>query len=319
MHEKNDLISIAMTSYNGEKYIREQLDSILTQTYGNFELIICDDRSKDSTVEIIKDYCIKDSRIKLYVNEKNLGFKKNFEKAISLCKGEYIALSDQDDIWLPEHLEKLLNLIQGHLIACGNAELIDENNNSKGINLNETEGLHKFEDSDNLLYKLFCTRNPFQGASMLMHRSFFEKALPIPENIPFHDTWFAFCSCFSDRIRYTFDIITRYRQHTTQVTQHNKRSTLTLIRTCISRIFERKKYETDRFDYINELKKRYSVTAGQEKIIQDCIFYFNMRARKLPLAGRIKALKMIWNNYDHIFTTSRQKYRFFLMAVYFIF
>ena len=100
MLEKNELISIAMTSYNGEKYIREQLDSILTQTYGNFELIICDDRSKDSTVEIIKDYCIKDSRIKLYVNEKNLGFKKNFEKAISLCKGEYIALSDQDDIYV---------------------------------------------------------------------------------------------------------------------------------------------------------------------------------------------------------------------------
>lgn len=308
-----------MTSYNGEKYIAEQLDSILTQTYDNFELIICDDCSKDSTVKIIKDYCGKDSRIKLYVNEKNLGFKKNFEKAISLCKGEYIALSDQDDIWLPEHLEKLLNLVQGHLIACGNAELIDEKNNSKGINLNETEGFYRFEDSDNLLYKLFCTRNPFQGASMLMHRSFFEKALPIPENIPFHDTWFAFCSCFSDRIRYSFDAITKYRQHTTQVTQHKNRSTLTLIKTCLLKVFKREKYKTDRNDYINELKMRYSVSSEQEKIIQDCKLYFNMRARNLSFCGRIKALKMIWNNYDYIFTTSRQKYRFFLMAVYFIF
>lgn len=296
-----------MTSYNGEKYIAEQLDSILTQTYDNFELIICDDCSKDSTVKIIKDYCGKDSRIKLYVNEKNLGFKKNFEKAISLCKGEYIALSDQDDIWLPEHLEKLLGLIQGHLIACGNAELIDENNNSKGINLNETEGFYRFEDSDNLLYKLFCTRNPFQGASMLMHRSFFEKALPIPENIPFHDTWFAFCSCFSDRIRYTFDAITRYRQHTTQVTQHKKKTTFSLIGSSISRIG--KKYETDRYEYIRELKVRYKISSEQEKIIKDCITYFKMKSRQLSFLERFKALKMIWDNYDYIFTTPNHKYR----------
>ena len=86
MHEKNDLISIAMTSYNGEKYIREQLDSILTQTYGNFELIICDDRSKDSTVEIIKDYCIKDSRIKLYVMRKIWALKRILKKQFHSVK-----------------------------------------------------------------------------------------------------------------------------------------------------------------------------------------------------------------------------------------
>lgn len=90
------MISIAMTTYNGEKYLREQLDSILNQTFSDFELIICDDCSKDATVKILEEYSLKDKRVRYFVNEKNLGFKKNFEKAISLCSGEYVAFSDQD-------------------------------------------------------------------------------------------------------------------------------------------------------------------------------------------------------------------------------
>ena len=85
------LISIALATYNGEKYIREQLDSILSQSYTNFELIICDDHSTDSTIEVIKYYLEKDSRISLYQNKTNNGFLKTFEKILSLCKGIYIA------------------------------------------------------------------------------------------------------------------------------------------------------------------------------------------------------------------------------------
>ena len=96
------MISIVMATYNGETYIREQINSILNQTISDFELIICDDCSKDSTVEIIKRYKDKDKRITLVENEKNLGFKKNFEKAISYCKGDFIAFCDQDDIWTEE-------------------------------------------------------------------------------------------------------------------------------------------------------------------------------------------------------------------------
>lgn len=119
------MISIAMATYNGEKYLREQLDSILAQTIQDFELIVCDDCSTDSTVQILNEYVEKDSRIKVFVNAKNLGFRKNFEKAIGLCKGEYIALSDQDDIWMTEHLELLVDNIQNKDLIAGNSELID--------------------------------------------------------------------------------------------------------------------------------------------------------------------------------------------------
>ena len=106
------MISIAMATYNGAEFVAEQIESILMQTYTDFELIISDDCSKDNTVEILNQFASKDKRIKVIVNEKNLGFKKNFEKIISLCKGDYIAFCDQDDIWTLDHLEILLNEIK---------------------------------------------------------------------------------------------------------------------------------------------------------------------------------------------------------------
>ena len=105
------MISIALTTYNGEKFLKEQLDSILNQTYSDYELVVCDDCSTDSTRQILKEYEKKDKRINVFLNNNNLGFKNNFEKAISLCTGEYIALSDQDDIWDEKKLEILLKKV----------------------------------------------------------------------------------------------------------------------------------------------------------------------------------------------------------------
>ncbi len=108
------LVSIAMTTYNGEKYLSAQLDSILNQTYKNLEIIICDDCSTDDTRQILTNYSKKDSRIKLFFNDKNLGYSKNFQKAISLCTGNFISLSDQDDIWIPEKISLGINNIQNY-------------------------------------------------------------------------------------------------------------------------------------------------------------------------------------------------------------
>ena len=105
-----------MATYNGGKYLREQLDSILTQTITDWELVVCDDCSKDSTVEILTSYQEQDDRIKIFVNEKNLGFKKNFEKAIGLCSGDYIALADQDDIWHENHLLIIIDRYQSNYL-----------------------------------------------------------------------------------------------------------------------------------------------------------------------------------------------------------
>jgi len=93
-------VSVVMATYNGEKYLREQLDSILGQTYAPFEIIIQDDGSTDGTVDIAKEYVQKYGFIKLYVNEHNLGFNQNFKSVAMKATGDYVAISDQDDIWL---------------------------------------------------------------------------------------------------------------------------------------------------------------------------------------------------------------------------
>src|SRR3989339_673267 len=93
-------ISIAMCTYNGEKYIEQQLNSFLTQTILPNELVICDDCSKDKTIEILQEFSKKAKfPVRIYLNEKNLGSTKNFEKAIGLSKGDIIFCSDQDDVW----------------------------------------------------------------------------------------------------------------------------------------------------------------------------------------------------------------------------
>ena len=207
-------ISIAMATYNGAKYIREQIDSILSQTLQDFELIICDDCSTDNTVDIINKYAQEDPRIRFYKNKENLGFKKNFEKAIGLCHGEYIALCDQDDVWMPNHLEILLSLIGNKMIACGNADLIDSNGKRFGLTLKEMEAFDsEFDDDLKKAYSIIYFRSPYQGASMLIKKDFFKVALPIPDDIGYHDSWFSMLSCFYGGMTYTNTIVNKYRMH----------------------------------------------------------------------------------------------------------
>ena len=91
-------ISVALASYNGGNYLKEQLESIYAQSLLPNEVIVCDDCSTDNSIEILNAYKEKHC-LRYFINEKNLGFVKNFDKAISLCSGDYIALSDQDDVW----------------------------------------------------------------------------------------------------------------------------------------------------------------------------------------------------------------------------
>ncbi len=106
------LVSVLMTSYNREKYITEAIESMLKSTYSNFELIIVDDQSKDGTVEIAKTYAAKDKRIKVYVNEQNLGDYPNRNKAASYAIGKYIKYLDSDDLIYPHGLDVMVRSME---------------------------------------------------------------------------------------------------------------------------------------------------------------------------------------------------------------
>ncbi len=110
-------VAVVMCTYNGEKFLREQMDSILCQTYPIKEIIIQDDGSTDSTVEICEEYAAKHDNIHLYINKENVGVCVNFRTAFKRATADFIAISDQDDVWFPNKIEKLVNAIGEHAIA----------------------------------------------------------------------------------------------------------------------------------------------------------------------------------------------------------
>ena len=218
------MVSIAMAVFNGERHLREQVDSILHQTIPALEIVVCDDSSTDGTWSILLQYAKEDSRFRIYRNDTNLGFVKNFEKAISLCSGEYIALSDQDDIWTEDHLDLLLKSIGNKILSCGNALLVNENGQSLGITLKEIEQLDYIpEDDFSKLYSIMLFRNPYQGSSMLFKSELIQKALPFPHGTSFHDRWLAMVACLTGGINYVDSIVLYYRRTHENITEYIKK------------------------------------------------------------------------------------------------
>lgn len=247
-----NMISIALATYNGEEFLREQLDSVLNQTFQDFEIIVCDDCSTDHTLDILEEYKQLDARIRVYQNDCNLGFIKNFEKAIRYCNGEYIALCDQDDRWVPEHLSILLNIIGDKPIACGNARFIDRYGNDLHSTIIDRDYLvMPLKSGTDLLYRLFFYRNSFQGASMLINRKFLEVALPIPEVAKYHDVWFSILSCMYGGIAFTSEIVNEYRQHGNNYSNSSEKGTNRYRHFCYTLLIN--VYSESRMDIINEL------------------------------------------------------------------
>jgi len=203
------LVSIAMATYNGEKFIKKQIESILNQTYKNLEIVICDDNSIDNTFKILKEYADKDKRIKLYKNCNNLGFVKNFEKAINLSKGKYIALSDQDDIWVENKIEILLKEIGEYDLIHSDAYLINEN--AEIIFNSYSKFVNKYLNPKDII-ELACTPM-VTGCTCMFTSELKEKILPICSEIHVHDIWISFIAFKNGGIKYCDKPLIKYRQH----------------------------------------------------------------------------------------------------------
>lgn len=205
------LVSVVIATYNGERFIGKQLDSILAQTYPNIEVVIVDDCSTDDTVNILQQYAASHQNIFIYQNEKNLGYVKNFEKGMLLSKGDYIAPSDQDDIWLPQKIEVLMNAIGNDCIVYCNSELIDDEDNKVGKQLSDVKKLISFDDCLN-----YTVGNSAPGHGMLFLRKLVVDSVPLPEMIP-HDYWLGFVATFYSRLTYIDQPLVLYRQHSANV------------------------------------------------------------------------------------------------------
>lgn len=215
--------SVALCTYNGEKYIRKQIDSILEQSLKVDEIVVCDDGSTDQTLSILAEYENKFPNIfRIHINEKNLRSVKNFEKAISLCSGEIIFLSDQDDIWESEKVKLFTNFfkINSNIdILCSNGFIIDENSVQKNQytvwDVPQFLGESKKEID---YFKIFATIGNFAtGASMAIRKSFVNKVLPFPtvEGLH-HDEWMALVSSQHKSFAFLNEKLFSYRIHSEQ-------------------------------------------------------------------------------------------------------
>ena len=211
------LISIALCTYNGEKYLSEQLDSIVKQTYKNIEIISVDDCSSDNTLKILQEYAERYPIIKVFSNSKNKGYTKNFEYAISLCKGEYISISDQDDIWMENKLELLLDKIKinDDLLVHSISLKVDENGNS----LHKTSFDKRSRDYDSGDPRILTLINIFLGHSMLFKKELTDIAFPIPKNSTY-DAWLGFVATNKKSVCVLNQVTTKFRQHQTNASKN---------------------------------------------------------------------------------------------------
>ena len=214
------MISVALCTYNGERYIRQQLDSILSQSLPVDEIVIFDDKSDDETFCVLKQYGLKNSQIRLFQNEENIGYKKNFERALLACQGDYIFFSDQDDIWDLYKVEKAVDYLKRTKMmgAFTNALLIDGQNNRIGHSLFSIKKLNLYIDNGVLpesLFPLLCLKGNFvTGATLVITKEAKELVLPFKiSKFLVHDQWIALKLASISKLGYLNETLISYRIH----------------------------------------------------------------------------------------------------------
>ncbi len=222
------MISVCMATYNGEKYLAEQLKSILSELTADDEVIISDDNSSDGTLSVIAS--LNDPRVKVYVNRKyEQGQKvnkivKNFENALRHAKGDYIFLSDQDDIWKKGRVSRVTPLFKENELVVCDCQIIDGN----GVEVSPSL-FRQLKSKRGFFKNLY--RNTYVGCSMAFTRKLLEYALPFPEDIPMHDSWIGMNADIAGfNVCFLGEPLIAYRRHNNNMSSSSEKSRRPLLR-----------------------------------------------------------------------------------------
>ncbi len=296
--ENGQLVSIAMCTFNGAKYVSQQIDSILAQSHKNLEIIIVDDASTDNTLSILQDYANKDPRITAIGNTQNLGYVKNFEKAISLCTADYIALADQDDIWLPNKISTLLSEIGDNWLIYSKVTLIDE----LGTPLEK-----EFPDYPRLegaCALSLAINNCVTGHATLIHKNLINHALPFPRSITKHDQWLAIISALTGRLAASQMNLSYYRSHTSNALLNKNKSMVKKP----SKARRKSAFEQELIDLLDEIAKA-DITSKEDVELVTTLSSLLKRNKSAFINHKLKRFLCIHEDTFLSTQKNRKKYR----------
>lgn len=292
------LVSVVLGTYNGEKYLAEQLDSILNQTYRPLELVISDDASADGTRQVLKNY-ESNPLVRIYYQEKNLGLTKNFSFAAMQAKGELIAFSDQDDIWMTDKIEKLVKGKEGFHLVYSNSLLVDEKGLSMDKKLSDLKKMYTGNDSRGyILYSCVW------GHSMMISKDLLQKSLPMPDVVN-HDIWITYMAFQQGGIKYIDEVLTHYRRNIFSVSQAlpgqkplgRKDSLYAVFKNKLQWIELMEKYERKEYKpFYQQLLKLYAVKDRKYYVFS--LFWFMLKhQKKIFRLSNKRFLSKIWETF----------------------
>lgn len=208
---QTEKVSVVMCTYNGSEFIIPQLESIVHQTYPIHELLIFDDASKDDTAEKVASFASQYSYIKLIVNERNLGFTKNFEQALKAASGNVLSISDQDDVWFKEKIKRMMAVWNKTcpIIYCNSAIF----EGSPTVHYRNPKN-KMFEGKDGR--KLFMV-NSISGHSMLIRKDFLPLILPFPPKA-MYDWWIGVVAAYNGGVQHVNEVLVFQRKHAQNIT-----------------------------------------------------------------------------------------------------
>ena len=214
------MISVCIATYNGERYIRQQIESIVCQLNVDDEIIVSDDGSTDGTLDIVKG--IGDKRIKIIEGPGRKSPILNFECALKASKGDFIFLSDQDDVWKPDKVEICMKWLKTYHCVVSDAEVTD----------NRLKPLYPS------LYAIMQVRqgriyntvwkNGYTGCCMAFRRNVLEASLPFPKDIPMHDIWIGNVAAYKYNVIFIPDRLIHFRRHENTISCNGKGSKFTI-------------------------------------------------------------------------------------------
>jgi glycosyltransferase involved in cell wall biosynthesis len=321
-------LSVVIATYNGEKYIVEQLKSIVSQTRRPDEIVLVDDASKDNVFSLARDFLIEANiPFVAHKNLNNLGYMKTFESALKMATGDYIAFSDQDDVWQKNKLEKLFSSMKKlesmyglnvPFITFSDVAIVDSCLNVISNSFDKTQKLYIEKTSQS--FRKLCVQNVVTGMSMMINRTLKELVLPFPDNAIHHDWWIALVCAKQGKIEYIKEPLAYYRQHDTNTLGAKLYDDVVWfyrIRTNINKPKEVKKYIRDMKYELYENYRCHVIKHSKQKLELIKLFpndkvFLSKVAYHLQRGG---ITSVIWLTVHNVLPPSWQRKIFFCLSM----